>query len=262
MIPLVSRLIFALVLAGSGREAFGFAVVLTNDVEHAKITIADYPGQQDVFVVAWQGVPGVTPASGAMIYHADRSTSEVRYFAIGGGGRFALVERGGGRRSRGSSWRAFDVISDDPKRPLLVTGDASQAVDVPALLAQYEAFENIAAPGERNAVIDAAVAAKAAQTNRACSSKIAAKLPWKAFATPARARLAKQAVSILEALEAACADKDYAASIRAVRELRVDYQADGGALRLARTGAALAVRFSDTSFNPRETARLWLTDHL
>ena len=262
MIPHVSKLTFALVLAGSAHVAFGFAVVLTNDVEHAKITIADYPGQQDVFVVTWQGVPGVTPASGAMIYHADGSTGEARYFAIGGGGRFALVERGGGRRSHGSSRRAFEVISDDPKRPLLVTGDASQPVDVPALLAQYDAFENIAASGEANTVIEAAVAAKAAQTNKACGSKIAAKLQWKTFATPASARLAKQAVSILEALEAACADKDYAASIRAVRELRVDYQADGGALRLERTGAALAVRFSDTSFNPRETARLWLSHHL
>jgi hypothetical protein len=261
MIPRVPKLAFALVLAGWAHVAFGFAVVLTNDVEHAKIAIADYPGQHDVLVVTWQGVPGVTPASGAMIYRADGS-GDGRYFAIGGGGRFALVERGGGRRSHGSSRRAFEVITDDPRRPLLVTGDASQAVDVPALLAQYDAFENIAALGEAGTVIEAAVAAKAAQTNKACGSKIAAKLQWKTFATPASARLAKQAVSIFEALEAACADKDYAASIRAVRELRVDYQADGGALRLERTGAALAVRFSDTSFNPRETARLWLTEHL
>jgi hypothetical protein len=75
-------------------------------------------------------------------------------------------------------------------------------------------------------------------------------------------RLAKQAVSILQAIEAVCGDKDYAAAVRGVRELRVDYQADAGALRLERTGATLTVRLSDTSFNPRETAQRWLTDHL
>lgn len=247
--------------AGSAHAAPGFAVALTNEIEHAKITVAELPGQRDVLVVAWRDVPGVTPASGAMIYQADRGSNETRYFAIGGGGHFALVERWRGRRGHGP-WIGFDVISDDPKRPISVTGDARQPVDVPALLAQYDAFENIAAPGEARTVIDAAIAAKAAQTNRACGSQIAPKLAWKTFATPASGRLAKQAVSILEALEAACSDKDYAAAIRGVRELRVEYQAGAGALRLERTGAVLAVRLSDTSFNPRETARAWLTDHL
>jgi hypothetical protein len=261
MIPRVSQLTIALILAGSAHAASGFAVVLTNDAEHTKITVADYPGHRDLLVVAWQDVPGVTPASGAMIYHADRSTSETRYFAIGGGGRFSLV--GGGRSRWGRGTRSvFDVVSDDPQHPLVVAGDPSQTVDVPALLAQYGAFEHIAAPGETTGVIDAAVAAQAAQTNRACGSQIAARLQWKAFATSESVRLAKQTVSILEAIEASCADKDYAAAVRGVRELRVDYQADAGALGLERTGATLAVRLSDTSFNPRETARIWLTDHL
>jgi hypothetical protein len=254
--------VLACVLAtGSAHAAPGFAVALTNDIEHAKITVADLPGQRDVLVVAWRDVPGVTPASGAMIYQADRGSNETHYFAIGGGGQFSLVERWRGRRGHGP-WIGFDVISDDPKRPLAVTGDAREPVDVPALLAQYDAFEHIAAPGEARTVIDAAIAATAAQANRACGSQIAPKLAWKTFATPASARLAKQAVSILEAIEAACADKAYATAVRAVRELRVEYQADGGALRLERAGAAIAVRFSDTSFNPRETARVWLTDHL
>ena len=46
MIPRVSKLTLALILAGSAHAAFGFAVVLTNDTEHAKITIADYPGRR------------------------------------------------------------------------------------------------------------------------------------------------------------------------------------------------------------------------
>src|SRR4029078_8858060 len=78
----------------------------------------------------------------------------------------------------------FDVISDDPKRPLPVTGDARKPVDVPALLAQYAASENIAPPGEARTVTEAAIAAKATQTNRACGSQIAPKVQWKAFATP------------------------------------------------------------------------------
>jgi hypothetical protein len=238
-----------------------FAVVLTNEIEQAKITMADYPGQRDVVVVAWQGMPGVTPPSGAMIYRRDRSTGDTRYFAIGGGGRFSIIDRGRGRLIRGTATAVFDVVSDDPDHPLAFVADTSQSVDVPALLARYDAFENIAASAETRAAIDAAIAAKAAQANRACGSQLAPRLQWKTFAAPS-ARLAKQAVSILEAIEAICADKDYAAAIRGVRELRVDYQADAGALRLERSGAALAVRLSDTSFNPRETARIWLTDHL
>lgn len=256
-----SKLIVALTLMGSA-HAFGFAVVLTNDIEQTKITVADVPGQRDVLVVAWQNVPGVTPASGAMMYSPERSTSQTRYFAIGGGGRFALIDRGRARLIRGTATPVYEVVGGDRKQPLAVVADGSQTVDVPALLAQYAVFENIAAPGETRAAIEAAVAAKAAQANRACGSQLAPKLAWKAFATPASERLAKQAVSILEAIEAVCADKDYAAAVRAVRELRVDYQADGGALRLERAGAALAVRLSDTSFNPRETARRWLTDEL
>jgi hypothetical protein len=261
MIARVSKLTGALLLVSTAQAAAGFSVVLTNDVEHARITMADIPGQRDAVVVAWQDVPGVTPASGAMVYYRDRSSSDIRYFAIGGGGKFSLLDRGRGRAARATSV-VFHAVSDDPHHPLVLAGDTSENVDVPALLAQYAAFENAAAPSETRTAIDAAVAAKAAQTNKACGSQIAPRLQWKAFATPASTRLAKQAVSILESIEAACADKDYAAAIRTLRELRVDYQADGGALRLERTGAALAVRFSDTSYNPREASRVWLTDHL
>jgi len=261
MLPRVSQLIAAVIVSAAAHSAFGFAVVLVNDLEHAKVVIADYPGQRDTLVVAWQDVPGVTPPSGAMVYYADRGSDQTRYFAIGGGGRFALLDRGRGRLITSTMVPVFELVPDDPRRKLAVVADTRQTVDVPALLAQYAAFENIAAPGETQAAIDAAIAARAAQTNRACRSQIAPRLAWKTFPAPA-ARLAKQAVSILEALEAACADKDYAQAVRGLRELRVDYQADGGALRLERTGTALAARLSDTSFNPRETARVWLTDHL
>jgi hypothetical protein len=262
MIPLASKCAFVLALVGAAHTASAFAVVLSNDIEHTKVTIADYPGQRGAFLVAWQDVPGVTPASGAMVYYADRASDETRYFAIGGHGKFALINSGRGRLIRGTATAVFELIADDPKHPIGLVADTSQTVDVPALLAQYAAFENIAAASETRAAIEAAVTARAAQTNRTCKSQLAPKLDWKTFAAPASLRLAKQTVSILDAIEAACADKDYAAAIRTVSELRVDYQADAGALRLERTGAALAVRLSDTSFNPRETTRQWLTDHL
>ena len=262
MIARVSKLTCALVLAGTAQAAAGFSVVLTNDVEHAKITMADIPGQRDVVVVAWQDVPGVTPATGAMVYYRDRSSSEVRYFAIGGGGKFSLFDRGRGRLVRATATAVFDAIADDPRHPLALLADTTQTVDVPALLAQYAAFENAAAPSETKAAIDTAVAAKAAHADKLCGGRLAPKIQWKSFATPASIRLAKQAVSILESIEALCVDKDYAAAVRNLRELRVDYQADGGALRLERTGAALSVQFSDTSYNPREAARVWLIDHL
>src|SRR4051812_31178915 len=168
MLPRGSKLACALILVGSARVAFGFAVVLTNEAEHARITVADYPGQRDVIVVAWQDVPGVTPASGAMVYRADVSRP-TRYFAVGGAGRFALIEHG---RGWGRGRAVFDVVSDDPDRPLAMVGDPRQSVDVPALLAQYGAFENIAAADEPRAAIEAAIAAKAAQVNQACKSQI------------------------------------------------------------------------------------------
>src|SRR5438128_2449840 len=79
MLPPTSILARVLVLALAplahaplAHAAPGFAVALTNDVEHAKLTVAELPGQTDVLVVAWQDVPGVTPAAGAMIYKAER----------------------------------------------------------------------------------------------------------------------------------------------------------------------------------------------
>src|SRR5262249_32911410 len=152
------------------------------------------PGQPDLLVVAWQDIPGATPASGAVIYKAERGSSEVRYFAVGGGGPFALLDRGRVRRGYGPRV-GFDIISDDPKRPVPVTGDARQPVDVPALLAQYAAFENIAPLGEARTVTEAAIAAKAAHANRVCGGQLAPKVQWKSFATPESARLAKQTVS-------------------------------------------------------------------
>ncbi len=134
-------------------------------------------------------------------------------------------------------------------------------VDVPALMAKYGAYENIAAPTEARAAIEAAITSATARVDHACGSHLAVKIDWTSFGA-ANVSRAKQAASILEAIDTACADKDYAAAVRALHEVRVDYKASGGALRLESSNAVLAAHFSDTSWNPRETAAVWLKDHL
>jgi hypothetical protein len=236
------------------------SVVLGNDATHTRITIAELPGVRDTYAVAWQDVPGVVPATGAMIFSRDRGDSETRYTAVGGGGLFAIVDRGGEHLIRGTAMSIAWVVSDDPAHPLEVVVEPAN-VDVPALLAKYAAYENIAAPGEARPAIEAAIAATAARADHACGSHLAVALDWTSFGSPSLSR-AKQAASILEAIATACADKDYAAAVRGLHEVRVDYKATGGALRLETTGGALAVHLSDTSWNPRETAAIWLKDHL
>ncbi len=258
---MMSRVVGFLMLAAAPAAA-AFTVVLGNDTTHTRITIAEVPTAHDAFVVAWQDVPGVTPATGAMIFSRDGDDDQTRYFAVGGGGLFAIVDRGGSHMISGTAMPVAYVISDDPQHPLAVVMQPKQHVDVAAVLASYARFENIAAPGETRAAIEAAVAAKANAANQACHSHVAVKLDWKSFATPASVALAKQAVSILEAIEQTCADKDYAAAVQATHELHVDYQASGGALRLEKTGDVVAAHLSDTSWNPRETAAIWLKDKL
>jgi hypothetical protein len=236
------------------------AVVLANDIEHARVTVVDYPGVADAWIVAWQDVPGVTPASGAMVYKRDQGDSETRYLAFGGGGKLALLDRGRSRLIRASSLPVMWIVANDPKHPIEVVPEANQRIDAPALLAQYEAFEAVAPATATRATIDAAIAAQIAHTNKTCGSQLVPRTQWPTFGT--NLRLANQAVAILEAVDAACGDKDYVAAVRKLRTLRVDFKAGGGELRLEITGSELAVHLSDTSFNPRETAQIWLKDHL
>ena len=261
MIRRVCNVLAVLALASTPAAA-AFTVMLANDSTHTRVTIAEVPGARDAFVVAWQDIPGTTPATGAMVYYREHGDSETRWLAVGGGGLFSIIDRGWGHLRRGTAVATAYVISDDPAHPLVLADTEATSVDVPALLAKYAAFENIAARGEPRSAIEAAITAKTAQTNRACGSHVAAKLDWKSFATPASLALAKQTISIFEAIEHQCGDKDYAAAVQAMREVRVDYQADGGALRLDKTGGVLGVHLSDTSWNPRETAAVWLKDHL
>jgi hypothetical protein len=233
-------------------------VVLGNDATHTRITIAELPS--GAYAVAWRDVPGVVPATGAMIFIRDRGDSETRYTAAGGGGLFAIVDRGGAHLVRGTAMSIAWIVSDDPNHPLEVVVEPAN-VDVPALMAKYGAYENIGAPTEARAAIESAITSTTARADHACGSHLAVKIDWTSFGA-ANVSRAKQAVSILEAVETACADKDYAAAVRALHEVRVDYQASGGALRLETTNAVLAAHFSDTSWNPRETAAVWLKDHL
>jgi len=50
--------------------------------------------------------------------------------------------------------------------------------------------------------------------------------------------------------------------VQRVTALRVELRPGAAGLQLASSGATLSAAFSDTSFNPRETSRLWLVNHL
>jgi hypothetical protein len=248
-----NRKLLALTLVAS-TQAFGFSALLRSDTSKLEIEIADLPGSRDRFVVAWKNLPGPTP-SGAMIYRKDEGQSESHYFAVGGGGLFAIVDHGARRR------HGFAVVADDPAHPEAMFVD-SREVDVPALMAKYAAFENIAGAAETQPVIEATLTARAAQLDKTCRGHLAPQVRWADFTKPGKLAFAKQAISILDAIEAACTDKDYRAAVARVTALSVGFQADGGALQLSHSGTTLAVVLSDTSFNPRESAALWLKDKL
>jgi hypothetical protein len=247
IVTLKSKLL-ALIALGT-TPALASGVVLTTDLSKLRIEMVDLPDHVHA-IVAWQNLPGPRP-SGAMVYQQDQSDSETRYFAVGGGGLFAIIDHGGRHRS-------FSVIADDPAHPERMIVE-SRDVELATLQAKYDAFENIAPAKETKPVIEANVTAAAAQTDKACGGHLAPQIRWAGFT--GKLGLAKQAVSILEALETACADKDYRAVARTLTALTVDFKADS-ALQLAHTGTTLSVVIGDTSFNPRESAEILIKKQL
>lgn len=244
------KLVIVVVLALTG--------ALTSDTARTRIEIADVPGQQDALYVAWDELPGV-PA-GAMVYRADRGSDETRYFAVGGGGHFAIVDRGQHTLVAGTLVPVFEIVVDDPAHPQRMRLDTARKVDATALAARYAAFEQIAAPGETRAAIEAAITARAAKANKACGTKLAPQLDWAAFQKAGKLALAKQAIALYDAIEATCGDADYRAALRALGKLEVRLGGDG--LALAVQGGALAATLSETGWNPRETATVWLRKNL
>lgn len=228
-------------------------IALASDTAPARVEIAELPG--GVFLVGWDDLVG----SGALAFRRELDADEARYLPIGGAGPFAILDRGRRTLVSGTSVPVYDIAidADHPERMRL---DAGRKVDLAALTAKYEAFEHVAPAGEGKSAIETAITAELARANKACGGKLAASIDWAAFGKAQR--LAKQTVGILEALATTCADKDYAAAVKTIATLRVGYRSDGGALQLVRTGATLAVTFSDTSFNPRETATTWLDKNL
>jgi hypothetical protein len=242
------------------RGASAFSIVLTTDVAKTRIEVVDLPGNGDLFLVGWDDLPGATP-SGAMVYYRDQAPRETRYFAVGGGGAFSIVDRGGRTLINGTVVPIYDVVQRDPDHPMRMRVESGARLSGTALQAKYEAFEHVAAPSEGRPAIDAAVASAAARTNKACRSSIAPQIQWADFAKAGKTALAKQTIAIFEALESICADRDYAAAVQRVTALRIELRSVRG-LELAISGPTLSATFSDTSFNPRETSRLWLVNHL
>src|SRR5262245_12751575 len=105
---------------------------LTSDTARTRIEIAHVPGQKDARYVAWDEVPGGVPA-GAMVYRADRGSDETRYFAVGGGGHFAIVDSGMRTLVAGTVVPVFEIVIDDPAHPLRMRLDTARKVDTAAL---------------------------------------------------------------------------------------------------------------------------------
>lgn len=250
-----------LLLAGSAHAAPAFGVVLTNDSTKIRIAIADLPGSKDLFLVTWDDLPGAS-AAGAMVFYRDQGRAETRYFAVGGGGPFAIVDRGRHTLIGGTLVAVYDLVQRDPDHPTRLVASAGKALDPAAMLARYAAFEHVGVAGEARPALEAAVASAAAHAGKTCSARLGAQVEWAGFAKAGKLALAKQAVAIFEALEALCGDKDYRAAVQALTAVRVELRADAAGLELKTDGAALTATLGDTSYNPRESARLWLENHL
>ncbi|HUJ62593.1 MAG TPA: hypothetical protein VLX92_29025 [Kofleriaceae bacterium] len=248
-----------LLLLALSRTAFAFTGVYGNDTSRARVEVADVPGHPDLVLVGWEDLPG-TAMPGAMILRRDRGDTETRYLAVGGGGLVALVDRGGATLIAGTLVPVIEAVTDDPAHPLALVLERGRKVDAAALAAKYAAFEHVGAPGESRAAIEAAITARAAKANKACGAHVAPAVQWAEFAKAGKLALAKQTVAIYDALEAACADKDYRAAIAGLGALRVGLRGDG--LALSVKAGELAVELNDAAWNPRETAARWLEDNL
>ena len=250
-----------LLLGGAAHAAPAFGVVLTNDSTKIRIAIADLPGSKDLFLVTWDDLPGAS-ATGAMVFYKDQGSTEVRYFAVGGGGPFTIVDRGRHTLINGTLVPVYHLVQRDPDHPTKLVVGTGKQLDPAAMLAKYGAFEHVGAPGEARPAIEAAIAGAAAHANQACGARVGAQVQWGDFTKANRLALAKQAMAIFEALESMCGDKDYRAAVRALTVMRVELRADVAGLELKIGGATLTVTLGDTSFNPRESARQWLDNHL
>jgi hypothetical protein len=233
---------------------FILEAVLASDTSRVRLEIAPLPGHADLAVIAWEGVPGLAP--GAMVYREDRGASATSYLAVGGGGVLAVVDRGSRTMVAGTVVPVFDVITGDPDHPQRVVLERGTKVDVAALVARYQGYESVAGTTESQTAIDAAVAARTQSVNKACGTKLATQIRWAGFAK-AKA-YAKQAIGILDAIETTCADKDYRAALAKLTTLAIDHGSGAFALH----GATLSAALGEDSWNPRESATVWLKENL
>jgi hypothetical protein len=255
----MKTLLAVVVVLESAHAAYAFTGAYSSDTSRVRIEVADVPGHPELVLVGWDDLPGAVP-TGAMIYQRDRGDDEDRYFAVGGGGPAALVDRGGATLVAGTIVPRLAVVVDDPQHPLGVTLQRGRKVDVAALTAKYAAFESLAAPGASRSTIEAAIAARAAKANRTCGATIAPQVQWADFAKANKVSLASQAIAVYDAIETICADKDYRAALHALSAMRVELRGDG--LAFAVDHGELHVQLNDTSWNPRETAHQWLEKNL
>jgi hypothetical protein len=244
------------------RRAHAVEVVLVDRTSQATVAMADHPGDGsgNTVVVAWDHAPGEV-AAGAMMFRRERRGDRTSYVAIGGG-PILIVDRGSRTLVAGTAVPVFEVaFAKDWDHPVAMVVSQDAKPDVAALLGRYRAYEHVAGDREGKGEIETAIRAQLAQTGAACKGALRADVAWVEFERAGQLALAKQAVGLLEAMAAACADRDFREAIARIRSLRVGYRADG-ALQLAARGTDVAAVLSPTSFNPRETARRWIKDNL
>jgi hypothetical protein len=252
----------AVAIVAMTARADALEITLASDTSSTRVVMVDHPADAsgNTVLVSWDHVPGA-PDSGALVFRRERGTRDVRYFAIGGHGPFLIIDRGRHALTAGTSVPVFELVTDDPAHPAALRVVADQKIDLPAVLARYDAFEHLVASGAGRTAVDAAISAQVARTSKACGRAPAAEIAWDPLKKAGKLELASQAVAIYEALEVLCADADYRAAIGKLQKLHVGYRGEG-ALELAVTGSTLSATVSATSFDPREVARTWLHDNL
>jgi hypothetical protein len=246
---------------GASRPAFAVDVVLTSQTSKAEIVMTDLPGDRsgDLVLVGWRDVEGA-PA-GTLIFQREigPGRQHTTYRPIGGG-PFAIIDAGERRLVGGTAMPVFEVDVGG-RRTLELVAAPDPKRDPNALLAAYQAHESVAGPREGKAAIVAAIKATAVRVGKTCGGTFAADVRWAEFDKGGQGALAKQTIAVLEAAEELCGDADYKAAVAHLKSIRVGFRTKGP-VELGQRGTTLSVTLSPTSFNPREVAHAWLSEHL
>ncbi|MFT3696941.1 MAG: hypothetical protein QM831_27615 [Kofleriaceae bacterium] len=252
----------ALAIAGASPVALadGIQATLSSDTSNTRVVMIDHPADKtgNTVIVAWDHLPG-DHETGALVFKREKGSDDsYRYFSIGGHAPFQVIDRGRLALTSGSTVPVFEIDTfDKNERPLQLRAVTDKTIDAGSMQAKYEAYEHVVASGGQTGATQA-IKAASDRTAKVCGKSPAIDVAWGGFKKP---ELASQAAAIYEALELACADKDYKAAVGKLGKLHVTFR-EQGALELKLSGGTLEATVSPASWNPREVARTWLKDNL